>query len=276
MPANLLGDVTTHRSRHSSPLSALRRVLPVLALLPFLYGFTGNVGAESEFYAGVGFGKIDTSFDSDRYGEVGGVFRYKFRNFPYDDLAGWLQFGASWTTYPTGGNYGNQIVTLQYMGGVRKNFGEFGAGFVLSGDTTGSGPLLIFPSFRMLLGEDDKVMFGFGVMDEAPFFAIANAMHLEGIFAIPWGKVWAPRVKVGARLNLYVPGERFPLEFFTGVEVRIKRHIRIMVDASLGDGGAVSQGGTDPTASPSFSVAFRVGGAVGPGVVSDRKPTPAY
>lgn len=268
-------------ARFVSSLRALRRSLrglvALLFLAPCLSGFSGNVGAEAEFYAGVGLGQIETQFDSDRYGEIGGAFRYKFRNFPYDDMAGWLQVGASWTTYPTGGNYGNQIVSLQYMGGIRKNFGEFGAGFVLTGDTTGAGPLLIFPCFRMLLGKEETVMFGFGVLDEIPLYAISNAMHLEGIFAIPIKGPVKPWLKVGTRLNLYVPGERFPMEFFTGVEVRIKRHVRVMIDGSIGDGGSVSMGGVDPSgdAAPSFSVAFRLGGAVGPGVTSDRKPTPA-
>lgn len=258
-------------------LSCPRFALCLVLCVPLLSGFTGNVGQEAEFYAGVGFGQIDTQYDSDRYGEVGGVFRFKFRNFPYDDLAGWLQFGASWTTYPTGGNYGNQIVSLQYMGGVKKNFGEFGGGFVLAGDTTGTGPLLVFPCFRMLLGKEETVMFGFGVLDEIPMYAISNAMHMEAIIAIPSKIALRPWVKVGTRLNLYVPRERFPLEFFSGIELRIKDHIKIMVDGSIGDGGSLSAGGTVPAneMAPSFSVAIRLGGAVGPGVKSDKRPTPA-
>jgi hypothetical protein len=265
------------RSSAPSRPRQLGLLLFLLLLAPALSGFTGNVGQEAEFYVGVGIGQIDTQYDSDRYGEIGGVFRFKFRNFPYDDLAGWLQVGASWTTYPTGGNYGNQILSIQYMGGVKKNFGEFGGGFILSGDTTGTGPLLVFPCFRMLLGKEDKAMFGFGVLDEVPLYAISNAMHMEGIFAIPVKGPVRPWVKVGTRLNLYVPRERFPLEFITGIEIRIKRQLKIMVDGSIGDGGSVSMGGTEPAdgLSPSFSLALRIGGAVGPGVTSDRRPVPA-
>jgi hypothetical protein len=252
-------------------------VLSVLLLAPILSGFTGNVGEEAEFYVGVGIGQIDTQYDSDRYGEVGGVFRFKFRNFPYHDLAGWMQVGASWTTYPTGGNYGNQILSIQYMGGVKRNFGEFGGGFVLSGDTTGTGPLLVFPCFRMLLGKEDKVMFGFGVLDEVPLYAISNAMHMEAIVAIPSKTAVRPWVRIGTRLNLYVPRERFPLEFMAGLELRIKQHFKIMVDGSVGDGGSITANGTTPSddLSPSFSFAIRLGGAIGPGVTSDERPIPA-
>jgi len=262
------------------PRSRLRRlglVLSLLMLTSVLSGFTGNVGQEAEFYAGVGIGQVDTRFDSDRYGEIGGVFRFKFRNFPYDDLAAWIQVGASWTTYPTGGNYGNQILSIQYLGGIKKNFGEFGGGFVLSGDTTGTGPLLVFPCFRMLLGKEDKAMFGFGVLDEVPLYAISNAMHMEGIFAIPSTGALRPWVKLGTRLNLYVPGERFPLEFAAGLELRIKKQFKIMLDGSIGDGGAISTGGNQPAGdlAPSFSLALRLGGALGDGVTSDRRPLPA-
>jgi len=252
-------------------------VLSVLLLAPILSGFTGNVGEEAEFYVGVGIGQVDTQYDSDRYGEIGGVFRFKFRNFPYHDLAGWMQVGASWTTYPTGGNYGNQILSIQYMGGIKRNFGEFGGGFVLSGDTTGAGPLLVFPCFRMLLGKEDKVMFGFGVLDEVPLYAISNAMHMEAIVAIPSKVAVRPWVRIGTRLNLYVPLERFPLEFVAGLELRVKKHFKIMVDGSVGDGGSVTANGTAPAGdlAPSFSVALRLGGAIGPGVTSDKRPIPA-
>jgi len=124
-------------------MKRLWRPLLLLPLALMLSGFTGNVGPESEFYAGVGIGRVNTTLDSDNYAEAGGTIRYKFRHFPYDDIAAWVQFGASWTTYPTGGNFGNQIWTIQYMGGIVKNFGEFGGGFVLSGDQTGVGPLWV-------------------------------------------------------------------------------------------------------------------------------------
>ncbi|MEE2827719.1 MAG: hypothetical protein VX498_00905 [Myxococcota bacterium] len=268
----------------TTPPTSRYRLYRVLVTLPAalvlaasLSGFTGNVGSETEFYVGVGLGQVETSFDSDQYGEIGGVWRHKFRNFPYHDTAAWIQVGGSWTTYPTGGNFGNQIVTLQYMGGVRKNFGEFGGGFVLSGDTTGAGPLLILPSFHMLLGSEEKVQFGFGVLDEAPFFAIANALHMEGIFRIPTKKNWRPRLRAGMRLNLYAPGERFPMELFGGLELKIGRHFLVMLDGSIGDGGSVSTGGIEPIRGgvPSFSAALRIGATAGPGVKSDRKPAPA-
>lgn len=252
-------------------LPRLWTLCALLLLAPLLSGFTGKTGQEMEFTVGVGLGQIDSAFDSDRYGEIGGAVRYKFRNFPYDDLAGWLQFGGSWTTYPTGGNYGNQIVSLQFMGGVRKNFGEFGGGFVLSGDVTDTGPMILFPCFRMLLGKREVAMFGFGVLDEVPLYAISNAMHMEAIIAIPTKVAVKPWVKVGTRLNLYVPEERFPLEFFGGLELEIKRHFKLMIDGSVGDGGSQ---GEAPT-SASFSAAFRLGGAFGPGVTSDREPRPA-
>ena len=249
-------------------LLRLRKLLLVLPLALALSGFTGNVGPESEFYAGVGIGKINTPFDSDPYSEIGGTWRLKFRHFPYDDLAAWVQFGASGASYPEGGNFGNRIWTIQYMGGIRKNFGEFGAGFVLSGDETGFGPLLVLPSIRLRLGEHDRVQFGFGMLDEAPYWTTGGIMHFEGIFAVPFEKIWAPRLKIGGRLNLYAPGERFPLELFGGAEIRFGRHVRLGIEASLGDGGVA--GGE-----PSFTASVKLGGAVGPGTRSDRQPEPA-
>lgn len=248
----------------------MKRVAPVLLALalPVLCGFTGNKGAESEFYVGAGIGQIATPFDLDRYSEFGGTWRLKFRNFPYDDLAGWVQLGGSWSTYPTGGNLGNQIVTINVMGGTNKNFGTFGAGFVLSGDVTGFGPMLLLPSFRVRLGEHDKVQFGFGMLDEAPYWTAGGLLHFEGIFAVPFEKVWAPRLKIGGRLNAYGAGERFPLELYGGAEARLGKHVRIGLEASIGDGG-VSGG------EPSFTAALKIGGAVGPGTKSTERPRPA-
>ncbi len=246
----------------------MRRLAIALLLCVSLSGFTGNVGPESEFYVGAGIGRVNTAFDSDNYGEIAGTWRLKFRHFPYDDLAGWIQFGGGWTTYPTGGNFGNQIWTIQYMGGVVKDFGEFGAGFVLTGDSTGIGPLLVLPSFRLRLGPHDRVQFGFGVLDEAPYWSTGGVMHFEAIVTVPFEKVWAPRLKGGARLNLYAPAERFPLELFGGVEARIGRHLRLAVEASIGDGGV-------PGGEPSFTAAAKIGGAVGPGTRSTERPQPA-
>jgi len=247
------------------------KLLRAVAFIPLalaLSGFTGYVGPESEFYAGVGIGRVNTAFDSDSYGEVGGTWRYKFKHFPYDDLAAWVQFGGSWTTYPQGGNFGNQVWTLQYMGGIRKNFGELGGGFVLTGDSTGIGPLLVLPSFRLRLGPHDRIQFGFGMLDEAPYWATGGVMHFEGIFTVPFEKIWSPRLKIGIRLNLYAPAERFPLELFGGAEARLGRHVRVAVEGSVGDGGI-------PGGEPSFTVSAKVGGAVGPGTRSDRYPEPA-
>lgn len=244
------------------------RFAALLLTLPLLLsGFTGNVGPESEFYVGLGIGQVKTDLDNDRYGEVGGTWRLKFRHFPYDDTAPWVQFGMSWSTYPTGGNLGNQVWAFQYMGGFVKNWGEFGAGFVLVGDSTGTGPFFLTPSFRLRLGPQDRFQFGFGVMDEAPYWSTGGVLHFEAIVTVPFEKIWAPKLKIGGRLNLYAPFERTPLELFGGVEARLGRHLRVGVEASLGDGGSAGS-------EPSFTVALKLGGAVGPGTKSDRKPEP--
>ena len=252
-----------------SPRHPIAAVLALVAALA-LSGFTGNVGAESEFYVGLGIGQVNSAYDSDRYGEVAGSWRYKFRHHPYDDMAAWIGIGGGWTTYPTGGNFGNQVVTLQFMGGFTKNWGEFGGGLLLTGDTTGIGPMIVLPAFRLRLGPHDKIQFGFGVFDEAPFWSGGGAMHFELIASIPFEKLWAPRAKIGGRLNFYAPDERVPIELYGGVEARLGRHIRVGVEASLGDGGASFGGGDEP----SFTLALKVGGAVGPGTRSEGKPQP--
>lgn len=234
-----------------------------------LCGFTGDKGAESVFYAGAGLGRVNTATDADNYGEVGGSWALKFRNFPYDDLSGWMQLGASWTTYPQGGNVGNQIVTIQVMGGILKNFGYFGGGFVLSGDVTGVGPIWMLPSIRLRLGPHDKVQFGFGMLDEAPYWTSGGLLHFEGIFTVPFEKIWAPKLIIGGRLNPYAASDRFPLELYGGAEVRLGRHVRVGILASVGDGGFV--GGE-----PSFAGSVRIGGAVGPGTKSGVQPAPAF
>ncbi|HCP44510.1 MAG TPA: hypothetical protein DIU15_00510 [Deltaproteobacteria bacterium] len=256
------------RTRTIDGIHWTRRLLVLLLASCFLTGFTGNVGPEAEFYTGVGIGQINSEVDSDNLGEIGTTARFKFRHFPYHDLAGWVQMGASWTTYPNGGDFGNQIVSLQYMGGVVRSWGEIGGGFVLFGDTTQVGPLLVAPSFRFRIGPQDLVQFGMGVLDEAPYWTGGSVLHWEAIFALPPRKIWSARLKVGNRLNPYDPQFRIPLEGYFGIEARLGRHIRVGLEGSLGHGGAFD----DP---PSFSAAFKIGGAVGPGTKSDIRPRPA-
>ena len=249
-----------------------RTLLPlcILALaLPFLVGFTGDKGVEAEATVGIGIGNQRTVTDDARLGEIGGQFRFKFRNFPYDDKAGWLGVGVSWHTWPTGSAIGNQLQTIQWEGGLVHHWGEFGGGFVVFGELTGVGPLFILPSLCLRVGEHDRVQFGFGMADDIPFWTSGGFMHWEGIFAIPWDKVWAPRLKIGARLNPYPfnPGSRAPIELYGGVEARIGYHVRIAVEGSVGDGGS-------PELPPSFTAAVRVGAAFGKGVRSGIRPQP--
>ena len=67
--------------------------------------------------------------------------------------------GASWTTYPTGGDFGNRIITIALSGGfIRAGHNppvEFGGGFVIFGDYTGFGPAFILPTLRLLVGRHD-------------------------------------------------------------------------------------------------------------------------
>ena len=88
--------------------SPLPLFLALLMAAPLLCGFTGNRGQELEATAGIGLGRVRTINDNDSLGEIGGELRFKFRHFPYDDTAGWLAVAASWTTYPTGGDFGNR------------------------------------------------------------------------------------------------------------------------------------------------------------------------
>ncbi len=243
------------------------RALALLLLLPLLCGFTGNKGVESVSHAGVGIGTVRTVDDADNYGEVGADFAFKFRHFPYDDLSGWFQVGASYMTFPEGGALGNQIITIQAIGGVVKNWGTVGLGFVLVGDVTGIGPIGMLPSVKLRIGPPSKVQFGFGVFDEAPYWTRSGVMHFDGIFTVPFDKIWAPRLRIGGRLNPYDAGLRVPIELTGGVEARIGRHVRIGVDGSLGDGGFGNP--------PSFTASVRVGVAVGKGTKSDVLPQPA-
>ena len=249
----------------SNPLGLLLALLVFVS--PGLCGFTGDVGVEAEFYAGVGLGEVATSFDIDNYGELGLTGRYKFRHFPYDDLSAWAQFGGSWTTFPTGGDFGNQVVTIQAMGGIIRHWGILGAGLALFGDSSGVGPMLVLPSIRIRIGEHDRIQFGFGMMDEAPYLSGGGPLHWEGIFAVPWDRIWAPRLKIGARLNLYAIEEHFPLELYGGAEARLGRHIRVAIEGTLGDGGSFGD-------RPTFSFVAKVGAAVGKGTKSERKPRP--
>jgi hypothetical protein len=248
----------------------MRRLLPlclVVLSLPLLVGFTGDKGVEAETYVGFGIGNVRTAIDDDPFGEIGGSFRFKFRNFPYDDKAGWLGVAASWHTWPQGSQIGNQLLTILWEGGVVYDWGEFGGGIVVFGELTGVGQLFVLPSVRLRAGDHERVQFGFGMADDAPFWTAGGLMHWEGIFAIPWDKLWAPRVKIGVRVNPYpfVPDERVPIELFGGVEAHIGRHIRVSVEGSLGDGGG-------PGLPPSFTAAVKIGAAVGKGTKSGIKP----
>ena len=88
------------------------------------------------------------------------------------------------------------------MGGVRKNFGEFGGGFVLSGDARHR-PNDSLPCSQMLLGKREVAMFGFGVR-RVPLYDLMpctwrRSSRSNKVAVKPW-------VKVGTRLNL-VPEE---------------------------------------------------------------------
>jgi len=248
---------TLHRS---STLIAL-----ALAVL-MLCGFRGNRGQEVEASVGFGLGRVRTLADNDALGEIGGNFRFKFRNFPYDDMAGWIGVGASWTTYPTGGDFGNRILTIAVTGGFVRNWGEFGGGIVLFGDYTGFGPVFVLPSLRLRIGRQDQIQFDFGMVDEAPFWTGHNFLHIGVISAIPWNKVWAPRVRGGVRVNPYSI-DHFPFEPYVGVEARLGAHFRVGIDASIGDGG---QGNP-----PSFGGRLYVGTMIGKGSKAGEQPQPA-
>ena len=249
-------------------MSRLPHRLLVLALCAAtvpLTGFTGNKGQELVGYVGAGIGRQRTAVDDDPYGEIGADVAFKFRHFPYSDLSGWMQYGASWDTYAQGGNFGNMHLTAQFMGGVLTEMVQVGGGFVIWGELTGTGPLAILPSVRVRLGRQDEAHFTVGMMDRAPYWSSGGLVHWEFNTPIPWRKIWAPRVKIGGRINIYAFGERVPIELFGGVEARIGRHVRIGIDATLGDGG----GGP-----PTFSGVARVGFAVGRGTKSDVLPQP--
>lgn len=257
------------------PTNLLRtsRLASLLLGALLLCGFTGNTGQELEATVGVGLGRVRTLDDNDALGEIGGDLRFKFRNFPYDDTAGWLGLGASWTTYPTGGNFGNRILTIALSGGIVRSGGsggrppmEFGAGVVIFGDYTGFGLAFPLPSLRLRVGYHDRIQFDFGIVDEAPYWTGTHFMHVGVITAIPWQKIWAPRVRGGVRINPYA-FEHFPFEPYAGIEARIGRHVRIGVDASIGDGGVGNP--------PSFSGRVFVGTMIGKGTKSDVRPEPA-
>jgi|GEM_PF-1578919 len=258
-------NIVQSRRRPSLPL-----LLAALLTLPLLCGFTGNVGQEFEATVGVGLGRVRTLNDNDALGEIGGDLRFKFRNFPYDDTAGWFGVGGSWTTYPTGGDFGNRLLTLAFSGGIIRSGGavpvEFGGGIVLFGDYTGFGPAFVLPTLRLRLGHHDRIQFDFGFVDEAPYWTGTNFMHVGVITAIPWNQTWAPRVRAGVRINPYSI-EHFPFEPYAGVEARLGRHFKIGVDAGIGDGGIGNP--------PSFAGRVYVGTMVGKGTKIGVKPQPA-
>lgn len=231
-----------------------------------LCGFRGNAGQELEVTAGAGLGRVRTLNDNDALGEIGGNIRFKFRHFPYDDMAGWMGFGMSWTTYPTGGDFGNRLLTIAVTGGIVRSKIEFGGGIVLFGDYTGFGPVFPLPSLRLRLGYADQFQFDFGVLDEAPYWVGHSFIHVGVITAIPWEKVWAPRVRGGVRINPYSI-DHFPFEPYAGVEVRLGAHFRVGLDVSVGDGG---QGNP-----PSFAGRAYVGTMVGKGTKAGERPQPA-
>ena len=247
----------------------LRRTTTAAALLLavlMLTGFRGNRGQELEATVGVGLGRVRTLADNDSLGEIGGNLRFKFRNFPYDDMAGWIGFGASWTTYPTGGDFGNRILTIVASGGFVRNWGEFGGGIVLFGDYTGFGPVFVLPSLRLRIGPVNRIQFDFGMIDEAPYWTGHNFLHIGAIATVPWDKLWAPRIRGGVRVNPYAI-DHFPFEPYLGVEARFGAHVRVGVDASVGDGG---QGNP-----PSFAGRFFIGTMVGKGSKTGEQPQPA-
>ncbi|MBJ93062.1 MAG: hypothetical protein CMP23_01160 [Rickettsiales bacterium] len=245
-------------------LSALFALIPILL---FCSGFTGNIGSEFEARTFLGISTISSFSDEDSLGELGLQARYKFRNVPYDDLSIWAQVGFSWTTFPEGGDLGNQLVSLQWLGGLKRNWGEIGGGFVMMGDTTDVGPMLLLPAFHLIIGRHDTVQFSMGALNEMPLFTGGAVLHWEGIFTVPFRKTWAPRLKLGGRLNPYAAFERFPIEFYTGIEAHLGRHFRVGLDLALGDGG-------DSSNPPSFALSFRLGLAVGKGTRSEQQPQP--
>ena len=258
-----------------SPRMHLRRsplplLLALLMAAPLLCGFTGNRGQELEATAGIGLGRVRTINDNDSLGEIGGELRFKFRHFPYDDTAGWLAVAASWTTYPTGGDFGNRILTIAMSGGIiRAGHNppvEFGGGFVIFGDYTGFGPAFVLPTLRLRVGRHDEIRFDFGMVDEAPFWTGHNFIHVGVISAIPWRKVWAPRVRAGIRINPYAL-DHFPFEPYAGVEARLGAHFRVGIDASIGDGGMGNP--------PSFAGRVYFGTMVGKGTKKGAPPEPA-
>jgi hypothetical protein len=259
----MIAPPSTHRAR-------LPLVLAGLLVLPLLCGFTGNKGQELEATVGVGLGRIRTLNDNDSLGEIGGGVRFKFRHFPYDDTAGWFSVAGSWTTYPTGGDFGNRLLTIALSGGILRAGSnppiEFGGGIVIFGDYTGFGPAFVLPTLRLRIGHDDQVQFDFGMVDEAPTWTGTNFLHVGVVSAIPWKKVWAPRVRGGVRVNPYTP-DRFPFEPYAGIEARLGRHFKLGIDAGVGDGGIGNP--------PSFAGRVYFGTMVGKGTKAGEKPQPA-
>ncbi|MCO4771188.1 MAG: hypothetical protein KDA24_14235 [Deltaproteobacteria bacterium] len=253
---------------HSS--SRLAVLLAALMAVPLLCGFTGNRGQELEATAGLGLGRVRTLNDNDALGEIGGNLRFKFQHFPYDDVSGWFSVGGSWTTYPTGGDFGNRILTIAVTGGILRAGSdpplEFGGGFVIFGDYTGFGPAFVLPSLRLRIGHHDRIQFDFGMVDEAPYWTGTHFLHVGVISALPWNKVWAPRLRTGIRINPYSI-EHFPFEPYAGVEARIGAHFKIGIDGAIGDGGAQNP--------PSFSARVYFGTMVGKGTKKGVKPEPS-
>lgn len=245
----------------------LRLSLLVLAVTsPLLAGFNGGRGPETEALMGVGIGSVVTGPDRDNHGEVGVQLLQKFWHHPYDHRAPWLGISASWLTFPAGGDVGNQMLTVGFMGGVVTQWGEFGLGAALFGDLTDVGIQVPLPIVRVAAGVPGRFKVRFGVLDDAPTWTTGGMMHWDLVLSLPFDKVWAPQLTVGARMDMYgVPSGRFPLEVFLGIEPRLGRHVRIGLFGALGDG----MGGA-----PTFHASLRLGLQFGKGVTSDSRPLP--
>lgn len=251
-----------------------RVLAPLILCLPLLVGFTGNEGVEVEGQGGIGIGHYRAQELDEPFGELGGLLRYKFRHFPYSDMAGWLQLGLSWQSFPYDGSFGERPLSVAFLGGFVRDWGEWGAGVAIVGNTRDEGGQFAFPAFHLAIGRHDRVRFAAGMLDGGPIWTNGGFLHAEVIVAVPPGSPWAPHLKGGVRFNPYDFGRvavaglgtaRVPLELAGGVVFHLGKHLRVGGDAVLGDGG----GGA-----PSFQLAAYVGFAVGRGTKYSTRPEP--
>jgi hypothetical protein len=167
-------------------------------------------------------------------------------------------------TFPTGGDFGNQILALSALAGATEAWGQWGVGFALTGDITGTGPMIPVPAGHLRLGRANRVQFGFGAFDDMPLWKAGGMLHWEAILSAPFDKTWAPLVTVGARLDVYgILDGRQPLSVWGGIEPKLGRHLRIGVFGSIGPGTVQV---------PSWQVSARVTTAFGPGTTSGKAP----